>query len=126
MPEIKLRAEWFWIDRWTGSRAYALPMHARGLYRELLTQAWRRGANLPICERTLRKIVACTYTEWRRAWPLVRPFWRRMPGPNPGDADVYVNDTQLEIYAEAMRRAEIASRRGTTAAHARWGPHAQA
>lgn len=114
----KLQAEWFWGDRWTGSRGFQLPLEARGLYREMLTQAWRRYGFLPKNPRAVRIICGVTPGEWRRAWPLVKPFWRV-------EGDKLVNDTQREIYAEAERRATTASTRGSRAARARWN-HARA
>lgn len=107
-----LLAEWFWVDRWTGSRGYQLPLHARGLYREMLSQAWRRGAQLPANPEAIRRICGITSTEWRRAWPLVRRFWIRR-------RDILVNDTQCKVFLLAKLRAEAASRRGTTAAIAK-------
>ena len=101
----KLVAEWFWIDRWIGSSGFLLPMEARGVYREMLTQAWRRGGQLPNDHEAIRRAIGATVGEWRRAWPLVKKFWRP-------DAEHLVNDTQLEVYREAQGRFERASRRG--------------
>jgi uncharacterized protein YdaU (DUF1376 family) len=112
VAQEKLLAEWFWIDRWVGSSAFGLPIDARGLYREMLTQAWRRGAQLPNDHEQIRRLTGVTLKEWRRTWPLVERFWRT-------DRDVLVNDTQLDIYAEAKGRAERASQRGLRGAQAR-------
>src|SRR4051794_2437569 len=98
----KLLAEWFWIDRWTGSSGFTLPIDARGLYREMLTQAWRRGARLPNDHDQIRRMTGVTRREWQRAWPRVERFWRV-------DGDALVNDTQREIYADAKARADRAS-----------------
>jgi uncharacterized protein YdaU (DUF1376 family) len=64
---MKLLAEWFWVDRWTGSTAFGLPLEARGLYREMLSQAWRRGGRLPNDHDQIRRIVGASEKEWRRA-----------------------------------------------------------
>jgi uncharacterized protein YdaU (DUF1376 family) len=96
-----------------GSRAFLLPLEARGLYREMLTQAWRRGGFLPKNERIVRQLIGATADEWRRSWPRVKPFWRV-------DGDKLVNDTQVEIYAESMRRAALAKEHGSKAARTRW------
>jgi uncharacterized protein YdaU (DUF1376 family) len=109
----RLTAEWFWVDRWSSSRGFLLPLAARGLYREMLTQAWRRGGSLPRVEKEIRRAVGVTSDEWRRYWPLVKPFWRV-------EGDRLVNDTQQEIYAEAERRAAFHRERATKAARARW------
>lgn len=111
--EQKLLAEWFWIDRWDGSSASALPIHARGLYREMLTQAWRRGAKLPTDPEQIQRLCRVTSKEWKRCWPLVRSYWRL-------DGLSLVNDTQLEIYAESLARAEGGSVKGRKGAEARW------
>ncbi len=112
MAAEKLLAEWFWVDRWMGSSAFGLPLEARGLYREMLSQAWRRGARLPNDHDQIRRFVACTPGEWRRAWPSVKRFWRM-------DGDDLVNDTQLLVYADAQGRAKRAHDKALAAAQAR-------
>jgi uncharacterized protein YdaU (DUF1376 family) len=114
----KLLAEWFWTDRWAGSRAFLLPMEARGVYREMLTQAWRRGARLPKDPEAIRRAIGATTAEWRRSWPKVKQFWH-VVGAH------LVNDTQLEVYAECVARGRAAASRARAAARARW-PDAQA
>jgi uncharacterized protein YdaU (DUF1376 family) len=111
----KLRAEWFWTDRWNGSSAFLLPLEARGLYREMLTQAWRRGAQLPADPDTIKRAIAATEAEWARSWPLVAPYW------HPTEAGVLVNDTQVAIYSEAQRRSAQAVVKGAKGAAIRWG-----
>lgn len=115
----KLLAEWFWTDRWMGSRGFLLPMEPRGLYREMLTQAWRRGARLPNDYEEIRRAVGCTPAEWRRCWPKIQQHWRV-------DGDSLVNDTQLEVYAEALGVQQRAHERGVRGAQARAQARAQA
>lgn len=115
----KLLAEWFWTDRWMGSSAFGLPLEARGLYREMLTQAWRRGAKLPNDHETIRRLIAATEKEWKRAWPLVKRYWRV-------DGDNLVNDTQIEVYLDAKARSDRATERGVKGAQARAQALAQA
>lgn len=110
----KLLAEWFWTDRWMGSSGFLLPLEPRGLYREMLTQAWRRGARLPNDHEAIRRAVGCTAAEWRRCWPIVERFWRV-------EGDYLVNETQLEVYAEAKAEREGAETRAREAANKRWG-----
>jgi uncharacterized protein YdaU (DUF1376 family) len=110
---MKLLAEWFWIDRWMGSRGFLLPMEPRGLYREMLTQAWRRGALLPNDPEAIRRATGATPEEWQRAWALVEPFWRV-------EGNMLVNDTQREVYRQARMRADTAQLRAQIAAKARW------
>jgi uncharacterized protein YdaU (DUF1376 family) len=121
----KLLAEWFWTDRWMGSSGFLLPMEQRGLYREMLTQAWRRGARLPNDEEAIRRAIGATEKEWRRCWPYVRFYWRQ-------DGDSLVNDTQLQVYAETQAAVETNRTRAQRGARGRWGrkkdaqEHAQA
>jgi uncharacterized protein YdaU (DUF1376 family) len=108
LNDDKLLAEWFWTDRWTGSSAFLLPIAARGLYREMLTQAWRRQCRLPADPVAIQRAVGCTPQEWKRCWPKVEKYWRR-------DGDALVNDTQLTVWKEASaahRRAVERARKG--------------
>lgn len=86
--------EQFAHDRWSGSSGFLLPMEPRGLYREMLTQAWRRGARLPNDPEAIRRACGCTTDEWERCWPLVSRYWRE-------DGADLVNETQVELYAKA-------------------------
>lgn len=115
----KMLAEWFWTDRWMGSSAFLLPLEARGLYREMLTQAWRRGAALPNDHEAIRRAIGATEQEWERNWPKVERFWRV-------EKDTLVNDTQVSVYLDAQARAERASKRGLKGARARAQALAQA
>ena len=78
--DVKLLAEWFWTDRWIGSSAFLLPLEMRGLYREMLTQAWRRGARLPLSETAIKRAVGATDEEWARTWPYVTTYWHETKG----------------------------------------------
>lgn len=102
----RLLAEWFCTDRWERSPASLLPIAARGLYRELLSRAWARGARLPNNVESVRRLVGVTVEEWTESWPLVEPYWRVTE-----DGLWLVNDTQLEIYAECRGRHDRASER---------------
>ena len=115
----KLLAEWFWTDRWMGSSAFLLPMEVRGLYREMLTQAWRRGARLPNDHEMIQRAVGCTQKEWERCWPKISKYWRI-------DGDELVNDTQIEIYTACIETRERAQVRAQKAAQASAQARAQA
>lgn len=118
----KLLAEWFWTDRWDGSSASLLPMEARGLYREMLTQAWRRGGRLPNDPDAIQRAVRCSAEEWSRCWPKVRRYWTV-------DGDWLVNRTQQEVYAKAKASCDASRERSKRGAAARWRnaqAHAQA
>jgi uncharacterized protein YdaU (DUF1376 family) len=120
VSEQKLLAEWFWTDRWTGSSAFALPIEARGVYREMLTQAWRRGAKLPNDHRAIQRLTGILADEWERCWPLIQGYWRQ-------SGDFLVNDTQLEIYKRAVENVQSNHSKAVKAAKARWmRKHAQA
>lgn len=105
MAGEKLLAEWFWTDRWTGSSGFLLPMEARGVYREMLTQAWHRGARLPNDHEQIQRAIAATDAEWERAWPKVKRYWRK-------EGEYLVNDTQVEIYREAMNMRRVRAEAG--------------
>lgn len=109
--EDRLDAEWFWTDRWTNSSAFGLPQEARGIYREMLTQAWKKGAQLPNDPAQIRRLTATSEKEWKRSWPLVEKYWRV-------DGDTLVNDTQLEIYAKAKAGQAAARARAQAGAQA--------
>lgn len=117
-PEPKLLAEWFWVDRWMGSSAFLLPLEVRGLYREMLSQAWRRGGSLPNDPEAIQRAVGCTAKEWARAWPRVQRFWQI-------DGAVMFNVTQREVYTEALKAVDRTSSRASTAARARWDRQAK-
>jgi len=107
----KLLAEWFWTDRWMGSAGWLLPLAPRGLYREMLTQAWPRGASLPDDHAAIRAICNVSESDWAAVWPAVEPFWKAVDGR-------LVNETQLEVYADSTGRKESKVRGGKARAAA--------
>lgn len=111
-PLNKLLAEWFWIERWEGSRAAMLPMEAQGIYRAMLSHAWRRGASLPIDPEEIQLLIRCRLKEWKRSWPSVKPYWKEENG-------MLVNATQQEVYSEALAKKERAQARAQAGAQAR-------
>jgi len=108
-----INRECFWTDRWRGSRAFFLPLEARGLYREMLTAAWRFGAELPNDHAQIRRLVVVTEEEWNRAWPRIAHYWHVVN-------DKLVNFQQQRIYQEAQARHARASQHGKAAARRRW------
>ena len=117
-PAVKLLAEWFWTDRWTGSSAFLLPLEPRGLYREMLTQAWRRGGYLPSNPDAIRRAVAASVEEWDRCWPLVARYWQ-----DTGDGRIF-NQTQIEVLEAARAKRGASEERARRASAARWGKDA--
>jgi uncharacterized protein YdaU (DUF1376 family) len=108
----RVPAEWFWVDRWVRSSAFLLPLESRGLYREMLSQAWARGAELPADPERIQRAVGVTREEWDRTWPLVERYWKR-------DGIVLVNETQLEVFRQRQEAVEKAAERGRRGAAAR-------
>lgn len=78
----------------------------------MLSQAWIRNCRLPSDPASLCLIVRCTRQQWAKYWPKVSRYWRK-------EGDELVNDTQLEVYAEAQAMRERASERGKSGAQAR-------
>lgn len=113
---LKLLAEWFWTDRWTGSSGFLLPAEPRGVYREMLTQAWHRGAKLPNDHEAIQRACGITKDEWKRCWPKIQGYWRV-------EGDYLVNDTQVAIYADAMAAQQRASDRGARGGRAKAARH---
>jgi uncharacterized protein YdaU (DUF1376 family) len=105
MASEKLLAEWFWTDRWMGSSAFLLPLEPRGLYREMLTQAWLRGAQLPNDYAAIRRATGASQDEWDRCWPMIQRYWEVRDGH-------LINTTQLEVYEEAQGVRQRALDRG--------------
>lgn len=95
-----------------GSSAFLLPIEPRGLYREMMTAAWRRGARLPTSHEAIRRAIGCTLEEWDRCWPVIAEYWHEADGS-------LVNDTQLEVYAEAVKQANAAHDRAVLGGQAR-------
>ncbi len=89
-----------------GSSGFLLPMLARGLYREMLTQAWRRGAELPNDPETIRRAIGATELEWAQGWPLVSRFWR------VSATNTLINDTQIQVYQQAQSIQRVRSEAG--------------
>lgn len=101
-----------------GSSAFLLPLEPRGLYREMLTQAWRRGGKLPNDPVKIRRAIGVTEEEWHRCWPQIERYWTVRDG-------YLVNETQIEVYAEAegvSQRALVRSQRATAARHPQGAP----
>lgn len=117
MASDKLLAEWFWTDRWMGSSGFLLPIAPRGLYREMLTQAWRRGARLPNDPRAIQRACGVTPEEWEECWPAVKGYWVEEDG-------FLVNLTQQQVYNETVELHERAVVRAKAAANARWNAQA--
>lgn len=113
IPDPTINRECFWTDRWMASRAFMLPLEARGLYREMLTAAWRFGAELPNDHAQIRRLTMVTPEEWDRCWPRISHYWHVVN-------DKLVNFQQQRIYREAQARHAKASAAGQANARRRW------
>lgn len=95
---MKLRALWWWIDRWRQSTAYIdMTLEEQGAYRNLLDDAALRGGPLPDDEHVLAK--ACGDP---RRWPRVRTKVMTHFALTP---DGWRNTTLDEVLQESARRA---------------------
>jgi uncharacterized protein YdaU (DUF1376 family) len=117
MPEhhenTQLRGEQFWVDRHMASELWMLPIAERGLHREMLSQAWLRGAQLPSDPEEIRRAIACSLVEWQRYWPRVSKHWVRR-------GRTLVNLVQRETYAKVLAAVQVAADRAKKGAAARW------
>jgi len=99
----RVRAAWWWIDRWRKSTAYTdMTVEERGAYRELLDELWLRGGVIPSDERILARIVGDTEA-WQRVRKAVLARFQVTP-------EGLRNDTHDKIQAESEKRAERQSR----------------
>ena len=114
----RLKGELFWGDRWMSSDAFLLPLEARGLYREMLTQSWMRDGSLPKEPESIRRACGVTVPEWRRCWPRIRKYWT-------SEGDRIFNRTQREVLAasKALGKARAnAGAKGRASQLANAGP----
>lgn len=107
----ELLAEWFWTDRWIRSSAASLPLESRGLFREMLTQAWALGGYITSDLERVRLTCRVKESEWNRAWPDIAGYWNLTD-----DGKYLYNRFQLSVYEEARGRHEAKARAG----RARW------
>src|SRR5688500_18835623 len=95
----KMRAVFWWIDRWRASSAYSdMTLEEQGAYRNLLDEGTLRGGPLPGEERIVGQ--ACgDAVAWRRVKAAVMRKFVLTP-------DGWRNDTLYEVITESSRRAE--------------------
>jgi len=109
MARSKLRGEWFWCDRWTTSDAFTLPIAARGLYREMLTQAWVRGGSLPSDPGRIRRACGVTVEEWNELWPQIASYWAT-------EGERIFNAVQREVMDASKRLSKTRAKAGAKGA----------
>lgn len=96
---MRLRALWWWIDRWRKSTAYTdMTLEEQGAYRNLLDEATLRNGPIPNDERVLAK--ACGDAQrWRKVRTTVLAHFTLT-------ADGWRNETLDSILRESERRAD--------------------
>lgn len=117
MPE-KMRAAWWWIDRWRKSTAYTdMTLAEQGAYRNLLDELWLRGGALPNDERILAKICGDPWG-WKKVRENVLARFSLTP-------EGWRNETHDEVSAQSNafheRQREKGRRRAATATRGQAG-----
>jgi uncharacterized protein YdaU (DUF1376 family) len=96
---MRVRAIYWWIDRWRRSTAYSdLTLAEQGAYRNLLDEAALRGGALPFDERVIAKASGDAVE-----WPSLRETVMRRFTKQP---DGWHNETLDKVLKETGRRAE--------------------
>lgn len=102
-----LPGELRYTSNWRGSPLQMLPLGSRGLYSEMLTQAWATRGRLEMtAEDEIMRLVRAMPEEWAVAWPRIRHYWSAVADPETG-AEVLVNRKQLEVYLGALKAREV-------------------
>ena len=118
---MRVRALYWWIDRWRKSTAYTdMSLEEQGAYRNLLDEAALRGGALPTNERAIAKASGDAVR-----WPALRETVMQRFTQQP---DGWHNETLDKVLNETATRAERQRRwrnAGHNAAHnaARNGGH---
>lgn len=110
-----LPGELRYTSNWRGSPLQMLPLAARGLYSEMLTQAWATRARLAQTdEDEIMRLIRATPAEWEGGWPRIRHYWATATDPTTG-AEVLVNKKQLEVYLGALMARTVTITRNRAA-----------
>jgi len=104
---MRVRALYWWIDRWRKSTAYTdMTLEEQGAYRNLLDEAALRGGALPFDERAIAKASGDAIR-----WPKIRAVVMRR---FTEQADGWHNDTLDQVLRSTATRVERQRRyRGT-------------
>jgi uncharacterized protein YdaU (DUF1376 family) len=96
---MRVRALYWWIDRWRRSTAFSdMTLAEQGAYRNLLDEAALRGGALPFDERVIAKASGDAVE-----WPALREtVMRRFTQ----QADGWHNETLDKVLTETSARAE--------------------
>jgi len=97
---MRVRALYWWIDRWRKSTAYTdMTLAEQGAYRNLLDEAALRGGALPADERAIAKASGDAV-----AWPKVRAKVMRRFQKHPDGC--WHNETLDKVLAQTNLRSE--------------------
>jgi uncharacterized protein YdaU (DUF1376 family) len=112
---MRVRALYWWIDRWRKSTAYTdMTLEQQGAYRNLLDEAALRGGALPLDDRAIAK-ASGDATRWPKLRTVVmRRFVKRRDG--------YHNETLDEVLTVTATRAERQRRYRATHAGRSFAP----
>ena len=96
----RMRAAWWWIDRWRQSTAYTdMTAEEQGLYRNLLDEVWlRENCLIPDDPRILARISGDPEA-WKRCGEKVLRWMKKVPGG-------WTNVIALQVIGQSVRRAE--------------------
>jgi len=98
---MKVRALYWWIDRWRKSTAYTdMSLEEQAAYRNLLDEAALRGGALPFNERALAK-ASGDATRWHKVRKVVMNRFTKHD-------DGWHNETLDQVLKETHSRAERA------------------
>jgi uncharacterized protein YdaU (DUF1376 family) len=100
---MRVRALYWWIDRWRRSTAYNdMTLEEQGAYRNLLDEAALRGGALPLDERAIAK-ASGDATRWKKVKKTVmKRFTKTRDGWHNETLDKVLQETNLR--AERQRR----------------------
>src|SRR5215472_15924032 len=71
--------KWMWRDYRGNRRVQRMSWQARGIFRELLDEAWSEGM-IPDDLNELAEIVGCATEAMARYWAEIEPCWRKVDG----------------------------------------------
>jgi len=105
---------WYAPDWLSDPEVRALPIAARGLYRELLDLAWMAGGYLHFDEGSLARAAGVSRREWNTNWILISHFWVAGRDMKLSNAKLLgVIEEQGKYHLEQARKAQL-----------RWKSHA--
>lgn len=109
----RMRAAWWWIDRWRKSSAYTgMTLEEQGAYRNLLDELWLRDGVLPTDDRQLANICGDA-RRWNRVKTNVLARFTLTPAG-------WRHETHDEVSASVSKFQKAQQLKGKKGAEARW------